>query len=121
MKKIILIFLPLLALACGFSRSALIEPFPTQPNLLPSPTAPQAETRPPSPTHPQPTRVCTVAVANLHLRESAGLQGVVIGWLKAGQTLTILDDQPEGDWIRVRSGDLTGWINSNYCYFKVNN
>jgi uncharacterized protein YgiM (DUF1202 family) len=110
MKKIILIFLPLLALACGFSRSALLVTLPTlQP--IPSSTITQTEIM------PQATRThtCTVTAETLHLRESPGLEGIVIDWLKAGDILTILDDQPKGNWIRVRLGDLTGWINSNYC------
>lgn len=112
MKKIILIFLPLLALACGFSRSAFVV-LPTQP--LPSPTASQAEIMPPVTRTHASTHVCTVSVESLHLRASPGPDGVVIGWLKAGDVLTIRDDQPEGNWIRVQSGDLLGWINSNYC------
>lgn len=103
-------------LACGVSRSAFL----TQPNPLPSPTAPQVEILPASPTpppHPQPTHpiTCTVSAESLHVRGAAGVDAVVIGWLKVGQTVTILNDQPAGNWIHIQADDLTGWINSNYC------
>lgn len=111
-RKMILIFAPILLLACGVSRSAFL----TQPERLPSPTAAQVEIPTTSPTHPQPTQqVCTVSAESLHVRESAGVDGVVIGWLKEGQVIRILNDQPAGNWIHIQADDLTGWINSNYC------
>ena len=111
-RKIILIFAPILLLACGFSRSAMF----VTPEPLPSPTVAQVEIPTTSPTHPHPTQqsVCTVT-ASLHVRESAGVDGVVIGWLKEGQVIRILNDQPAGNWIHIQADDLTGWINSNYC------
>ena len=111
-QKMILLLSTVFLLACGVSRSAFL----TEPEPIPSPTVAQVEIPTTSPTHPQPTQqVCTVTAESLHVRESAGVGGVVIGWLKAGQVITILNDPPAGNWIRVRSGDLTGWINSNYC------
>lgn len=117
-RKLILLLSACFLLACGgISRSAFL----TEPNPLPSPTAPQVEILPTSPTppppHPQPTHPvnCTVTAESLHVRGAAGVDGVVIGWLKAGQTVTILNDQPAGDWIHIQAGDLTGWINSIYC------
>lgn len=112
-QKLILLLSAGFLLACGVSRSAFL----TQPELIPSPTAAQVEIATTSPTHPQPTQqsVCTVSAESLHVRESAGVDGVVIGWLKAGQTLTILNDPPVDNWIHIQAGDLAGWINSNYC------
>ncbi|HMS00284.1 MAG TPA: SH3 domain-containing protein [Anaerolineales bacterium] len=112
-KKLLLLLAPIFLLACGLSRSAM---FVTA-DPIPSPTAAQVESPTPSPTHPQPTQqsTCTVSAKSLHVRESAGVDGVVIGWLEAGQVVTILHDQPAGNWIRIQAGDLTGWINSNYC------
>lgn len=111
-RKMILIFAPIFLFACGVSRSAFL----TQPDPIPSPTAAQVEIATTSPTHPQPTQqVCTVTAESLHVRESAGVDGVVIGWLKAGQVVTILNDPPVDNWIHIQADDLTGWINSNYC------
>lgn len=112
-KKLLLLLAPIFLLACGLSRSAILM----QADPLPSPTAAQVEIATASPTHPHPTQqsVCTVVAESLHVRESAGVDGVVIGWLKAGQIVTILHDQSAGNWIHIQAGDLTGWINSNYC------
>ena len=111
-RKLILLLSTVFLLACGVSRSAFL----TQPEPIPSPTAAQVEIPTTSPTHPQPTqKVCTVTAESLHLRDSAGVDGVVIGWMKEGQSITILNDQPVDNWIHNQAGDLTGWINSNYC------
>ncbi|MCC7187903.1 MAG: SH3 domain-containing protein [Anaerolineales bacterium] len=111
-QKLILLLSACFLLACSVSRSAFL----TQPNPIPSPTAAQVESPTASPTHPQPThQVCTVSAESLHVRESAGVDGVVIGWLKAEQVVTILNDPPVGNWIHIQADDLTGWINSNYC------
>ena len=108
-RKIILIFAPILLLACGFSRSAMF----VTPEPLPSPTVAQVEiptTSPPPPPpppqsgFPRPPRL-----------PRAGVDGVVSGWLKEGQVIRILNDQPAGNWIHIQADDLTGWINSNYC------
>ena len=123
-QKMILLLSAGFLLACSVSRSAFL----TQPNPIPSPTFAQVEsptTQPthpqpthPQPTHPQPTQqnVCTVSAESfLHVRETAGIDGVVIGWLAVGHVVIILNDPPVGDWIHIQSDDLTGWINSNYC------
>lgn len=112
-QKLILLLSAGFLLACSVSRSAFL----TQPNPIPSPTAAQVESPTTSPTHPQPTQqVCTVSAESfLHVRESPGVDGVVIGWLKAGEVIPILNDQPVGNWIHIQAGDLTGWINSAYC------
>lgn len=111
-KKLILLLAPIFLLACGLSRSAILM----QADPIPSPTAAHIESPTTSPTHPQPTQQSTcIVTASLHVRESAGVDGVVIGWLEAGDIVTILNDQPAGNWIHIQAGDLTGWINSNYC------
>ncbi len=115
MNKKIFLLLPLLALACGVSRSAFLV-LPTE--RIPSPTAEAAQIMPQVTRTHASTHVCTVSVENLHLRDQPGVNGVVIGWLKLGDVLTVLPDPPVDDWIRVRRGEAVGWINSNYCERK---
>lgn len=112
-KKLILLLAPIFLLACGFSRSAMF----VTPDPIPSPTTAQVKspiTSPTPPPHHHPI-TCTVTAESLHMRESPGVEGVVIGWLKAGEVVTILNDQPAGNWIHIQADNLTGWINSNYC------
>lgn len=109
--KGLLLLLPLLALACSITPAIITA-------------TPSASPPPPSPS-PAPTEkaqdirtqyvVCTVTAGSLHLRAAPGISAQVIGYLYAGDVLTILPDPPAESWIRVQSGDLTGWINSNYC------
>lgn len=113
-RKTFILIVPLIAMACGFSRSAFVV-LPTE--QLPSPSPPVEATKTQSRTPPtqEPTHECTVTAKSLHLRASPGLDGIVIAWLNAGDILTIQPDQPSGNWIRVQTDDQTGWINSNYC------
>jgi len=112
--RTLLLLLPLIALACGFSRSDLLEPFPTE-RSLPSPAVPNTETTPQDvPTHAS-AQTCTVTAENLHLRAEPGTSGTVIAYLKSGDVLAILPDPLVENWVRVQADDLTGWINSNYC------
>lgn len=63
--------------------------------------------------------ICIVtAFETLNLRASPGTAEAVKAVLNNGDQLTILPDSPQGAWIHVRAGDLTGWINSNYCKGK---
>lgn len=108
MKRLFLI-LPLLALACSITPAVSYAPMvtatasPSPPPSIPSLTAtPQDVT-------------CTVTAERLHLRAMPGISAQVIGYLYAGDVLTVLPDPPVDSWIRVRAGDLTGWINSHYC------
>lgn len=106
-NKILLLLLPLLALACVFTtpiEAKTAETFPTQPT---SPTQALPPTESP--------QMCEVTAEALHLRAMPGTHAEVIGYLYAGDLLTILPDPPAGAWLRVRAGALTGWINSHYC------
>jgi uncharacterized protein YgiM (DUF1202 family) len=104
MKKIIM-FLPLLAFAC--SATANTAQSPTRLAVKPAPIIPnQIET-------------CTItALETLNLRATAGTSAAVIAILKNGETVTILPHPDQGCWIRVRTLDTEGWINSNYCIGK---
>jgi len=100
-KTIILLTLPLLVLACATTSAAI----PTaHPSPIPSPSQ--------TPTQP----ACTVtAEKSLNLRGAPGADSPVLAWLAPGEVLTILPDPHAGKWIHVRAGNLTGWINSQYC------
>jgi hypothetical protein len=79
---------------------------PTE-QALPSPTITITVTASPE--------TCQVIADALHVRDAPNIDGIVIAWLRSGDQLTILPDPPSGDWIRVQSGPITGWINSHYC------
>ena len=106
MKKIIL-FLPLLALACSTATTAAQLPIKARPVLQPAQVVPiEVET-------------CTItALKTLNLREAAGTSSAVIAILEHGETVTILPHPDQGHWIQVRTPDNEGWINSNYCKGK---
>lgn len=108
-KMILLLLLPLLALACSITPAASLAAMVTP---SPSPSPPPST---PSPTATPQDEVCTVTAEALHLRAMPGTDAEVIGYLYAGDLLTILPDPPADSWIRVRAGALAGWINSNYC------
>jgi uncharacterized protein YgiM (DUF1202 family) len=106
MKKIIL-FLPLLALACSTATTAAQIPIKTRSALKPAQVVhAHAET-------------CTItALKTLNLRAAAGTSSAVIAILEHGETVAILPHPDQGRWIRVRTPDSEGWINSNYCKGK---
>lgn len=111
-----LVVFVLASLACSITPSAnyaamvTATPSPSPPPPSPSPTEAAQDAR----THEE-THVCTVTAGSLHLRAMPGTSAEVIGYLYAGDVLTILPDPPAESWIRVTAGGLTGWINSNYC------
>jgi uncharacterized protein YgiM (DUF1202 family) len=106
MKKIIL-FLPLLALACSTATTAAQLPIKARPMVK----SPQVI--------PTQTETCTVtALKTLNLREAAGTSSAVIAILEHGETVSVLSHPDQGPWIRVRTPDSEGWINSNYCEGK---
>jgi uncharacterized protein YgiM (DUF1202 family) len=108
MKKIIL-FLPLLALACSLTTQTVQAPNKTRPEVKPVQDVPaEVET-------------CTItALKTLNLREAAGTSSAVIAILDHGEIVTILSDPDKGNWIQVRTMDNEGWINSNYCTRRTN-
>jgi len=106
MKKIIL-FLPLLALACSTATAATQLPIKTRPVLKPAQAVPTQ------------TETCTItALKTLNLRAAAGTSSAVIAILEHGEMVTILPHPAQGRWIRVRATDNSGWINSDYCEAK---
>lgn len=106
MKKIIL-FLPLLALACSTANTAAQIPIKARPMVKPAQVVP---------TQPE---TCTItALKTLNLREKAGTSSAVIAILEHGETVTILSRPDQASWIQVRTPDSEGWINSNYCKGK---
>jgi len=57
---------------------------------------------------------CQVTAQVLHLRECAGMDCTVRGWLEYGETLTILSSMD--NWIEVVNAiGQTGWVNSSFC------
>ena len=106
MKKIIL-FMPLLALACSTATAAAQLPIKTRPVLKPAQVVPAQ------------TETCTItALKTLNLRAAAGTSSAVIAILKYGEIVTILPHPAQGRWIRVRTPNISGWINSDYCEAK---
>jgi len=106
MKKIIL-FLPLLALACSTATTAAQLPIKARPIVKPAQVVPTQ------------TATCTItALKTLNLRVEAGTSSAVIAILENGETVTILPHPDQGPWIHVRTPDNEGWINSSYCEGK---
>jgi uncharacterized protein YgiM (DUF1202 family) len=110
MKKIILLmFAPLLALACSLTNAAAV--------LTVDPT--ETLTLSPAPSGTPAPSVCVVTAEVLNMRESPGIDSPVKDWLKGGDVVTILPDPPSGNWIRVQqTADRNGWINSIFCERK---
>jgi uncharacterized protein YgiM (DUF1202 family) len=70
---------------------------------------------------PTPTQqpVCLVTVKALNLRSNPGVDDSnVLAWLHQGDAVTILDDKARGEWLHIRTGNITGWIHSKYCERK---
>lgn len=59
--------------------------------------------------------LCAVvtAVEALHLRDVPAADGLVLTWLKHGDAVRVVD-QINGDWWRVRIGDLEGYARAAY-------
>lgn len=53
--------------------------------------------------------LCTVTADALHIRSGAGVTYSVIGYLKAGDIVTVVNQR--GAWYDIG----VGWIHSNYC------
>lgn len=81
------------------------------------PTATPRPTRAPIPTPtPVPTLtptpfsfVTSTKYERVHLRSRPDLGAASLGYLLAGDELTILARTPAGDWVRVQRGEQTGW------------
>jgi len=86
-----------------------------------------AETAIPSPTLLSATAEATarsetcevIADEALNLRDTPGIDGTVIAWLKSGDELKIVSGTAAGNWLKVQTADgLTGYINSTFCERK---
>ncbi len=75
-----------------------------------APDAPKKPTQAPSTPNPN---ICSVIAQNLHLRAFPGVDAPVIGYLHAGEVLTITQTAPAGVWIQIHTqAGVTGWVNS---------
>ncbi|MFZ5887576.1 MAG: SH3 domain-containing protein [Chloroflexota bacterium] len=78
------------------------------PTITPSPTSLDAPT---ATATKQPT-VCTVTATALHIRQGAGVEYAVIGWLTRGESVSVQNQR--GAWYDIGAG----WIHSKYCEVK---
>ena len=108
MQKVFTLLLVLTLAACVEYPSAA-QPAPLTPT--PTQTAPATATASNTATAAE---VCTVTAAEaLHVRSGAGVAFGVIGYLYAGDIVTI--QSTRGNWYEVTIAHGEGWINSNYC------
>ncbi len=56
--------------------------------------------------------IVTLSSGNLNIRSAPNTRAQVIGTLADGDIVTVLEIQ--NDWYRIRSGDITGYVNSRY-------
>lgn len=56
--------------------------------------------------------VVTLNSGNLNIRSAPNTRAQVIGKLSDGDIVTVLEVQ--NDWYRIRSGDITGYVNARY-------
>jgi hypothetical protein len=122
MKKLILLILPILSLAClstgyaGFTPSA----GPARTKTAIPPTPPTRMVVPPSTAIPDPA-CATVNTDSLHVRYEPNEHAQAIGWVTEGTVVKILDDS--GDWWKIngagiddqgRQARMTGYVNSDF-------
>lgn len=104
MTRVLLIALLTLTLAACLDMPTAQPPTATlSPAPLDAPTATATATATATPT------ACTVTAIALHIRQGAGVEYAVIGWLTRGETVTVL--RSSGGWYETPDG----WINSNFC------
>ncbi|MBI5704200.1 MAG: SH3 domain-containing protein [Chloroflexi bacterium] len=85
-------------------------PIPTGTASPSTPSPAPSETPTVTPTA-QPT-VCTVTATALHIRQGAGVEYAVIGWLTRGESVSVQNQR--GAWYDIGAG----WIHSKYCEVK---
>lgn len=101
MKRILITLILSLTLAACLDTSAAIQ----QP-ASPSPTPQDTPTA--TATEPAPMQ-CTVTAEALHVRSGPGLSHSVMGYLYAGDIVTI--ESQRGAWYDIGAG----WVHGNYC------
>ena len=110
MKNILTLALCLTLAACNLNYDPYAALMQTPPSLTPSPI-----TDKPNATAPAATAgamSCTVT-APLHLRTGAGVSYAVIGFLRAGEIVTIQTQR--GAWYEVTTASGAGFIHSQHC------
>ena len=108
MQKVLTLVLCLTLAACNLNYdpyAALQQPAPS---LTPTTTDKPGKPAPAATA----ARSCTVT-APLHLRTGAGLSYAVIGYLQAGDIVTIQTQR--GAWYEVTTASGAGFIHSQYC------
>ena len=105
MKKVLtVLFLCLTLAACLDTSAALQQPATRTPTATNTTQATASATA----TEPAPM-TCKVIADALHVRSGAGVSYSVIGYLKAGDIVTI--EGTRGDWYDIGAG----FIHSKYC------
>lgn len=106
MTRFITLLLALALAACS-PMAAIYDPARTAtPSATdnPTPTAPAAATEAP--------KICTVTADALNVRRGPGVSYAVIGYLYAGDIVTIQTQR--GAWYEIGAG----WIHSKFCEVK---
>lgn len=57
----------------------------------------------------------TVTDMALNVREGASTESKIVGKMFAGSAATVLGR--EGEWVKIQSGDVEGYVHSDYCVF----
>ena len=105
MKKVLtVLFLCLTLAACLDTSAALQQPATRTPTATNTTQATASTTA----TEPAPM-TCTVTAEALHVRSGAGLSYAVIGYLYAGDIVTIKTQR--GAWLDIGAG----WVHSHFC------
>lgn len=103
MKKVLVSLLLVLTLAACLDTSAAIQQ-PANPSPAPAATPTVTASTTPAPLQ------CTVTAGALHVRRGPGLSYAVIGYLYAGDIVTI--ETQRGAWYAIGADR---WVHSKYC------
>ena len=59
---------------------------------------------------PTPEALTAVLIRNANVRTGPGTDHAVAYWLTAGDTVTVVGRNADGDWLRIEHADRPGWI-----------
>lgn len=105
LKKVItVLFVCLTLAACLDTGAALKQPATLTPTPQPTDN--------PTATEPAPMQ-CKVTAGALHVRSGAGVEYAVIGYLRAGEIVTVKTQR--GTWFEIGADR---WVHSKYCEVK---